>query len=109
MPIKKPEIRLFDFQVLNKKDNDLNDSDDEKNFKDETKFLIKMYGMNEKGKTYCIYVKNFEPFFYVLVPDNWSQGNVLRFKTWLTMSMGSKFENSLTFCKLRKGKKAIWF
>ena len=109
MPIKKPEIRLFDFQVLNKKDNDLNDSDDEKNFKDETKFLIKMYGMNEQGKTYCIYVKNFEPFFYVLVPDDWSQVNVLRFKTWLTMSMGSKFENSLTFCKLRKGKKLYGF
>ena len=31
------------------------------------KFLVKMFGMDEKGKTYCIYVKGFEPFFYVLV------------------------------------------
>ena len=24
----------------------------------------------KKEKTYCIFVKDFEPFFYILVPDN---------------------------------------
>ena len=52
----KPIFRLFDFEVLNKEDqNDYN--------YDGKKFLIKMFGMDEKGKTYCIFVKDFNPFF----------------------------------------------
>ena len=34
---------------------------------DNKKFLVKMFGMDEKGKTYCVFVKDFEPFFYILV------------------------------------------
>ena len=85
--------------------------DEEENFKDNKRFLIKMYGMNEKGKTCCIYVKNFEPFFYILVPDKWEKSNVMRFKYWLKEhpDIKGKYEDSITFCKLRKGKKLYGF
>ena len=49
MPFNKPEFRLFDFQVLNIKYDDA--GDEEEKYKDNKRFLIKMYGMNEKGKT----------------------------------------------------------
>ena len=42
MPFNKPEFRLFDFQVLNiKYDND--DVEEKEKFKDNKRFLIKMY------------------------------------------------------------------
>ena len=108
MPFNKPEFRLFDFQVLNiKYDND--DVEEKEKFKDNKRFLIKMYGMNEKGKTCCIYVKNFEPFFYILVPDKWEKPNVRAFKFWLKEKLGQVYEDSVTFCKLRKGKKLYGF
>ena len=44
--------------------------------------------LNEKGKTCCIYVKNFEPFFYILVPDKWEKLNVRAFKFWLKEKLG---------------------
>jgi len=110
MPIKKPEFRLFDFQVLNKKDEDEDSNENqEEKFKDKKKFLIKMYGMNEKGKTYCIFIKNFQPFFYILVPDYWKNQEILGFKFWLKEEMGKMYEDSVTFCKLRKGKKLYGF
>ena len=107
MPFNKPEFRLFDFQVLNIKYDDA--GDEEEKYKDNKRFLIKMYGMNEKGKTCCIFVKNFEPFFYILVPDKWEKPNVRGFKFWLKEKMGQMYEDSVTFCKLRKGKKLYGF
>ena len=76
---KKPEFRLFDFQVDNTTYDEWNDEKGE----DNKKFLVKMFAMNEKGKTYCIYVKGFTPFFYVLVPDNWQKRELIQFKQWL--------------------------
>ena len=55
---KKPEFRLFDFQVDNTTYDEWNDEPKE----DNKKFLVKMFAMNEKGKTYCIYVKGFRHF-----------------------------------------------
>ena len=66
-----PTFRLFDFEVLNKVDGDAK------------KFYIKMFGMDEKGKTYCIFIKNFNPFLYVKVPDTWKKTDVKSFELWL--------------------------
>ena len=102
---KNQEFRLFDFQVDNTEYD--YDGDDEK--QDKKKFLIKMFAMNEKGKTCCIYVKDFNPFFYVLVSSNWSKKNTLAFKQYLKDEIGSHYENSLTDCKLVKRKKLYGF
>jgi DNA polymerase elongation subunit (family B) len=40
------------------------------------KFIIQMFGINEKGETFCIFVKDYKPFFYVKVSDNWTNYNV---------------------------------
>ena len=108
---KKPEFRLFDFQVDNTTYDEWNDEEGE----DNKKFLIKMFAMNEKGKTYCIYVKGFTPFFYVLVPDNWQKRDVIEFKQWLKTCeevRGKKtdddgkgfYENSILDCEVVKKK-----
>ena len=102
---KKPQFRLFDFQVDNTTYDVWNDEQGE----DNKKFLIKMFAMNEKGKTYCIYVKGFTPFFYVLVPDNWEKRNVISLKQFLKEEVGSHYENSILDCEIVKRKKLYGF
>jgi len=83
--MKYPKFRLFDFEVLNK----INEVSSNYNF------LIKMFAMDSKGKTYCIFVKNFNPFFYVKVPDNWIKGkDDVAFKLWLGRALGHSALNN---------------
>ena len=104
-PSRIPEFRLFDFQVENTTYDTWNDESGQ----DNNKFLVKMFAMDEKGKTYCIYVKGFQPFFYVLVPDSWKTKEAVAFKQWIKMQLDDRFESSVTYCKIKKGKKLYGF
>ncbi len=106
---KRPQFRLFDFQVVNED----YDNFDEFNQK---KFLIKMFGMNTKGKTYCVYAKNFKPFFYIKGGDNWIKG---REDVWLKFHLMERlanepgcnehWKNYITSCTLIKKKTLYGF
>ena len=56
-------FRLIDFHIY----------DDQSN---ENNFTIQMFGINETGETCCIYINDYEPFFYIKVGDNWNHLNV---------------------------------
>ena len=78
------QFRLFQFDVLNISREELNpdaygSSDDDTNFKKKPEkiFVVQMYGINEKGETACIYVDDFEPFFYIKVEPNVDVGRLL--------------------------------
>ena len=78
---KKPSIkksfRLFDFHVLDQTTKENSDNDDDDNSDEETQhtnnqqFVIQMFGINEKGETGCIFIQDFQPFFYIKVGKNW--------------------------------------
>ena len=72
MTAKRPQFRLFDFQVSEHRE-EIYDKYGNVERSNRT-FLVKMFGMNTKGKTYCVFAKNFKPFFYVLGKDNWIKG-----------------------------------
>ena len=40
------------------------------------KFIIQMFGLNEKGETCSIFVSNYSPFFYIRVGDDWKKNDV---------------------------------
>ena len=40
------------------------------------KFIIQMFGLNEKGETCCMFVSNYSPFFYIRVGDDWKKNDV---------------------------------
>jgi DNA polymerase elongation subunit (family B) len=88
-------FRLFDFNTYDevpKKDNESgsgsgNDSNSENGSnddpykrkyvaKDESVFVIQMFGINEKGETACLYISDYEPFFFIKVGDNWTEYNM---------------------------------
>ena len=68
-------FRIFDFNIFNEKksnessydeDGNIIESDEEevKTYKDNAKFMIQMFGVNEKGETCSIIAQNYKPFFY---------------------------------------------
>ena len=105
---KNPIFRLFDFEVLNKEDEDDYTYDGKK-------FLIKMFGMDEKGQTYCIFVKNFNPFFYIKAPDSWIKGKEdVDFKVWLRdqprgNNPDQTFNDAIISCNMVKRKDLYGF
>ena len=77
--------------------------------KDLKQFIIQMYGIDETGKTACIFVKDYYPFFYIKVDDDWNNANVSDFISFLRNSLGGYYEDSLLCGKLLKRHKLYGF
>ena len=82
-----------------------------KHNKDKKTFLIQMFGINEVGKTCCIIVRNYEPFFYVKVPELWGFEAKARFIAHLKKAVGKFSEDSILAdeCKLLRRKTLYGF
>ena len=107
-------FRIFDFNIYNDKpgnDDSGSGSENEKKkiYKDNSLFMIQMFGLNEKGKTCSILVEDFKPFFYVMVNDNWNINTKDCFLSFIKNKMGKYYENSITDCIIIKRKKLYGF
>ena len=120
--VEPHSFRLFDFQVRNqvpgpqaKLSTSSSGSSSEygvkKHNKDKNQFAIQMFGINERGETCCIIVHNYEPFFYVKVPESWGFDAKARFITELKKTVGKFSEDSILAdeCKLLRRKKLYGF
>jgi DNA polymerase elongation subunit (family B) len=76
---------------------------------DYKRFIIQMYGIDENGKTACIFVKGFNPFFYVKVGDDWDESKVMEFVHFIRNEMGTYYGDSLVKAKLLKRQKLYGF
>jgi DNA polymerase elongation subunit (family B) len=109
-------FKLFEFNIYNDKNTDQSSdgSDNEKNQqthfnRDKSTFIIQMFGINEEGQKASIIVQEYQPFFYVKVPDKWGQGLKNEFLAHLKTRIGKYYENSITECKLIEKKKLYEF
>jgi len=81
------KLKLLDFNIYNEeRENDSDDSDcSDSNVgkyvkKQDTKiFVIQMFGLNEKGETFSIFVENYQPFFFMKVNNDWTQRTKSKF------------------------------
>jgi len=82
-----------------------------KHAKDKKHFVIQMFGINERGETCCIIVRNYEPFFYVKVPETWGFEAKARFISELKKDIGKFSEDSILVdeCKLLRRKTLYGF
>ena len=94
------EVRLFDFQTVNRRDDTPTDSNS---------FIIQMFGINEEGKTFSIEVHDFKPYFYCLVPSNFTSGDKSRFLDHIKQKVGNYYADSIMDCVLIKRKKLDGF
>ena len=113
-------FRIFDFNIFNEKksnessydeDGNIIESDEEevKTYKDNAKFMIQMFGVDETGKTCSIMVEDFKPFFYVMVNDAWSKKHKDDFLSHIKQKVGKYYEDSITDCIIIKRKKLYGF
>ena len=122
-------FRLFDFQVRDQapgtqtQSNRSNSSSSSSNggnggngypkkfSKDKKRFVIQMFGINEQGQTCCIHVNNYEPFFYVKVPETWGFDAKAHFIAELKKEVGKFSEDSILTdeCKLIRRKTLYGF
>lgn len=99
---------LYEFNVYNDKGGE-QDSDDETSIKDNSRFTIQMFGINEEGQRASIIVEDYTPFFYLKVDDDWGQTKKTAFYNHLKTKVGKYYENSILECKLIKRKKLYGF
>jgi DNA polymerase elongation subunit (family B) len=86
--------------------------DSEKKFKkDQKSTTIQMFGLNEKGETCAIFIRDYQPFFYVKVGDEWSIAQKGAFISHLKDKLGKFYENSIldVESKLIRRKKLYGF
>ena len=72
--------------------------------------IIQMFGINEQGETYALFVEDMNPFFYVLVSSDWTERTKKRFVIDVTKKLG--FAEGLIIkekCALVKQKKLYGF
>lgn len=117
------DFRLFHFDVLNIAKSELDptqaaaagtSSDEDKDAPkkrkvDDKQFIIQMYGINEQGETACIYVEDFEPYFYVKVADTWCDSNMHGFVRELKQAIGDYYASSITDFKMVEKQKLYGF
>lgn len=99
-------IKLLEFNVYD----DINTTGDNYNkYKDNREFMVQMFGINQDGKTFSVFVEGFTPFFYVLVDDTWDNSKRLEFIKDISLKMGQYYENSIVSSQLIKRKKLYGF
>ena len=99
-------LKLLEFNVYD----DINTTGDNYNkYKDNREFMVQMFGINQAGKTFSIFVEGFTPFFYVMVDDTWDNSKRVEFIKDISIKMGQYYENSIVSSQLIKRKKLYGF
>ena len=104
-------FRIFDFNIFNKElpDEETSSEEEEHVYRDKSKFIIQMFGINEKGESASIIVDDFKPFFYVMVDDKWKKSTKESFLLHIKEKIGEYYKNSITDCILIEKKKLYGF
>lgn len=104
-------FKLFEFNIYNDKGIE-RDSDEEEVInikKDNSKFIIQMFGINEQGHKASIIVDDYQPFFYLKVDNNWGQTKKTELFNHLKTKVGKYYQDSILECKLIERKKLYGF
>ena len=105
--VKIKNYRLLSFNVYDKEQAKEDEEGGKK--KDNKEFTVQMFGLNAKGKTASIFVKGYKPFFYVLVGQNWTEGDKENFIGQIRNEVGEYYEDSILKATFIKRKKLYGF
>ena len=118
---KKPVIvtksfRLLDFHIFDENPEKLSDSDsdsnDGKRYKmkhDDLQFIIQMFGLDETGQTCCLFIQDYQPFFYVKVGKSWTQHNIMVLLDEIRKKIDRRFADSIMEAELVEHQKLYGF
>jgi len=100
-------------QIIDWNNGDFHYSDDDNYSNDFRKnkdklYEVRAYGISEQKYSICIHIKDFKPFLYVRVPDNWTQSYKKKFEGILRGKLHG-YESSIYKCRLIKRKELYGF
>jgi DNA polymerase elongation subunit (family B) len=120
-------FRLIDFHICDSKNTDtdalINSSDEDSvnseitltpkstssHLPSSQKFVIQMFGVNEKGETCSIQVNNYTPFFYVTLADDWTKTDVKQLLQYLRKHVGHAYSAAILSAELVEHNKLYGF
>ena len=118
-PLIKKFFRLFDFNIYdeiqleedsdNSSESSYGNEKNKKFAKDEKIFVIQMFGVNEKGETCSLYVKDFQPFFFILIGKEWKNREMIEMVKEIKTKIGKKYQDSIVKHEIVEYKKLYGF
>ena len=114
-PTVMQSFKLIDFNIYDENTKSVESdsgSDNEPKYysrTDEKAFIIQAFGINEKGETCCLYINDYNPFFYVKVGDDWTQYKVNAMVRYLGDKVDNYYKNSIVSYKLVEHHKLYGF
>jgi len=81
------------------------DEDMPKHKKDNKKFQVQVFGVTSSGLSVSLTINGFEPFFYVLYPQEWKKSKVSKFIDYWKSKVFFIYKESLVNYKIVKKKK----
>jgi len=107
--IVKP-FRLIDFHVFDQKNtDDFENKDKFQKKQDDMQFTIQMFGVNEKGETCCIFIDDYEPFFFIKVGYDWDKSKAYSLLKYIRDSIDERYRPSILDCQLVEYNKLYGF
>jgi DNA polymerase elongation subunit (family B) len=125
--IKGKSFKLIDFHFCDQKpfeesDSEKSESESESDFElelkkkqqkklngDDSKFIIQMFGIDEKGMTCSIIIQDYQPFFYVECGNNWLKLHADILLTELKNKVGGMYKKSILKAEIMECHKLYGF
>ena len=112
-PTKKLSIvksfRLIDFHTYDDTPTKEDEEEDKSNQSTTHQFTIQMFGINEKGETCCLYITDFNPFFYIKVGNDWTEYNKNLLVENIQSRIGARMSESIVKTELVDHNKLYGF
>jgi len=77
--------------------------------RDEGQFIIQMFGLNENGETFCIYINDYHPFFYIKVGEKWTLREAYAYLGEIKKTLGPYYNNTIMEPELIEKQKLYGF
>ena len=97
-------------------DEDEDNNEKPKVFVDKREFIIRCYGVMKNGTSISALIRNFKPYFYIQVPNNWKQTHATQLLKHLKQKLPTNngkqigyYKDAIIKCKLVTKKKFNWF
>ena len=86
-------FRLLDFHIFDQqtKEHDSDESSTEKQSSKQIEpkhFVIQMIGINEKGESCCVYINDYQPFFYLRIGYDWVSDDACELLQYIRNKIG---------------------
>jgi len=76
---------------------------------EQARFIIQMFGINERGETFCVYVNDFAPFFFAKVGANWTKQDAGDLLLDIREKVGKFHSKAVTSVELIDARKLYGF